>query len=105
MRLWLDSEHWADGIIAKQLAKAAFGWVVTARHLFTWPSLIAETEFAAIANCKLFLDQIKYCYGLELGSWKCQWWGDVEAFEGSYDDFRIYNLALSAEEVAQVMNG
>lgn len=57
------------------------------------------------ANCKLFLDQIKYCYGLELGSWKCQWWGDIEAFEGSYDDFRIYNMALSAEEVGQVMKG
>ena len=29
----------ADGIIAKQLARAALGWVGTARHLL-WPSLI-----------------------------------------------------------------
>ena len=34
MRLWLDSECWADGVVAKQPAKAAFGWVGTARHLF-----------------------------------------------------------------------
>ena len=33
MRLWLDSEYRADGIIAKQPARAAFGWVGTAGHL------------------------------------------------------------------------
>jgi len=48
LRLWLDSEYRADGVIAKQLAMAAFGWVGTAGHLPLWPSLIAEMEFTAI---------------------------------------------------------
>lgn len=48
LRLWLDSEYRADGVIARQLAMAAFGWVGTAGHLLLWPSLIAEMEFTAI---------------------------------------------------------
>ena len=42
--LWLDREFWAGGIIARQLAKAAFGWKGTARCLL-WPSFM-QTESA-----------------------------------------------------------
>ena len=42
--LWLDREFWAGGIIARQLAKAAFGWKGTVRCLL-WPSFM-QTESA-----------------------------------------------------------
>ena len=56
------------------------------------------------ANFKLFVDQIKYCYGLQLGNWNCGWWDDIGSFAGSFDNVRVYNKALSAEEVGSVMN-
>ena len=44
---WAGVSLCADGVIAKQLARAVLGWMGTAGHLI-WPSLITETEFTAI---------------------------------------------------------
>lgn len=56
------------------------------------------------ANFKLFIDQIHYCYGLKLGDWNCGWWDDIGSFAGSFDDVCVYNHALTAEEVASIVN-
>lgn len=56
------------------------------------------------ANFKLFVDQIQHCYGFELGSWNCEWWGDIEAFEGSYDDLYFFDTVLTESDVKAVMN-
>ncbi len=56
------------------------------------------------ANFMLFLDQIQYCYGLQLGGWNCMWWDDIGSFAGEYDDVYLFNKALTQEEVQTVMN-
>lgn len=56
------------------------------------------------ANFKLFLEQIPYFYGLQLGNWNCGWWEDIGSFAGSYDDVYVFNSALSQEDVQTVMN-
>ena len=39
---------YADGVIAKQLARAVLGWMGTAGHL-VWPSFMTEREFTVIS--------------------------------------------------------
>lgn len=56
------------------------------------------------ANFMLFLDQIQYCYGLQLGGWNCMWWDDIGSFAGEYDDVYLFNKSLTQEEVQAVMN-
>ena len=56
------------------------------------------------ANFKLFIDQIQYCYGLQLGNWNCMWWDDIGSFAGSFDQVRVYNKTLSADEVGKLMS-
>lgn len=55
------------------------------------------------ANFKMFMDQIQYVYGLQLGNWNCGWWDDIGAFAGSYDDVYVFNTALSQDAVKAVM--
>ena len=55
------------------------------------------------ANFKMFLDQIQYIYGLQLGNWNCGWWDDIGAFAGSFDDVYVFNTALSQDDVKNVM--
>ncbi len=55
------------------------------------------------ANFKMFLDQLQYIYGLQLGNWNCGWWDDIGAFAGSFDDVHVFNAALSQEDVKAVM--
>ncbi|MCD7860044.1 MAG: LamG domain-containing protein [Firmicutes bacterium] len=55
------------------------------------------------ANAKVFLDQLQYIYGLQLGNWNCEWWEDIGAFAGSYDDVYVFNSSLSQEDVQAVM--
>ncbi len=56
------------------------------------------------ANFKLFVNQIQYAYGLQLGGWNCMWWDDIGSFAGDYDDVYLFNKALSQDEVKSVMN-
>lgn len=56
------------------------------------------------ANFKLFIEQISYVYGLQLGNWNCGWWEEIGSFAGSYDDVYVFNKSLSADEVTTVMN-
>lgn len=56
------------------------------------------------ANFKLFVEQIAYVYGLQLGNWNCGWWEEIGSFAGSYDDVYVFNKTLSEAEVTTVMN-
>ena len=56
------------------------------------------------ANFKMFLDQLQYIYGLQLGNWNCGWWEEIGAFAGSYDDVYVFNTALTQDQVKEVMN-
>ncbi len=55
------------------------------------------------ANFKMFLDQLQYIYGVQLGNWNCGWWDDIGAFAGSFDDVHIFNSAITQDQVKAVM--
>ncbi len=56
-----------------------------------------------INNCTMddFLFQVEFVYSLRLGSWLCSWWNYGD-YEGMMDDIYVYNIALDADEVADL---
>lgn len=49
-------------------------------------------------------DGMTIAFWVKAVNWNCMWWDDIGSFAGSFDQLRVYNKALSAEEVGSVMN-